>query len=171
MLSVREIGKDDIALIAGYWLTASPAFLKGMGVDTAKMPTPQQWADMLSGQLSKPYKEKQSYCIIFLLYGQPVGHCNVNKIVYGAEAYMHLHLWDSSNRKAGLGVSFVKMAMPYFFDNLKLKKLLCEPYALNPAPNKTLTKLGFTFVKKYITIPGWLNFEQPVNLWEIKNEG
>jgi hypothetical protein len=27
--------------------------------------------------------------------------------------------------------------------------------------------VGFAFVKKYITIPGKLNFEQPVNRWEL----
>jgi hypothetical protein len=47
--------------------------------------------------------------------------------------------------------------------------LYCEPYALNPAPNKTLEKLGFKFLKTYTTIPGWINFEQEVNLWELKN--
>lgn len=48
-----------------------------------------------------------------------------------------------------------------------MKKLYCELYALNPAPNKTLEKVGFTFIKEHITVPGLLNFEQPVKLWEL----
>lgn len=59
------------------------------------------------------------------------------------------------------------MTLPYFFNKLQLKRLYCEPYALNPAPNKTLEKVGFTFVKEHLTIPGSLNFEQPAKLWEL----
>jgi hypothetical protein len=54
--------------------------------------------------------------------------------------------------------------------DIPLKKLFCEPYALNPAPNKTLEKIGFEFVKEYITTPGWINFEQPVKLWMMDFE-
>jgi RimJ/RimL family protein N-acetyltransferase len=55
----------------------------------------------------------------------------------------------------------------YFFRNPGLKKLYCEPYAENPAPNKVLSKLGFTFVKTYQTVPGKTCFEQYVNRWEL----
>ena len=92
---------------------------------------------------------------------------NVNKIKFGEEAYMHLHLWKADKRQKGIGARFVKMTLPYFFDNLLLKKLYCEPYALNPAPNKTVEKIGFTFIKEHISVPGSLNFEQLTKLWEL----
>ena len=38
-LSVREIQEQDIPLLVAYWTTAEPDFLKGMGVDLAKMPS------------------------------------------------------------------------------------------------------------------------------------
>jgi RimJ/RimL family protein N-acetyltransferase len=167
MLSVREIKQSDIDLIIQYWLEADPAFLQSMGVDISKMPAREQWVTLLTEQLSQSYKEKQSYCIIWLADDKPVGHSNVNKIVFGQEAYMHLHLWKPDMRHKGMGTALVKMTLHYFFKNLQLKRLYCEPYALNPSPNKTLKKAGFTWIKEYQTIPGWLNFEQVVNLWEI----
>ncbi len=169
-LSVRELQASDIDLIAQYWLGAEAPFLEGMGVDLTKMPAKEHWTTMLSEQLRQSMEEKQSYCIIWLVEGRPVGHCNVNKIIFGEEAYMHLHLWDAGVRTRGLGSALVKMTLPYFFNNLKLKKLYCEPYALNPSPNKTLAKVGFEFVKEYITTPGRLNFEQPVNRWVLSLE-
>ena len=120
---------------------------------------------MLQPQLTLPYTEKQSYCTIWMIDDEPVGHCNVNKTIFGQEAYMHLHLWKSDKRHSGLGASFVKLSLPYFFNNLQLKTLYCEPYALNPAPNSTLKKIGFDFVKEYITIPGSFSFEQPTMRW------
>ncbi len=167
LLSLRELTEADIPLIIDYWLSADAAFLAGMGADIAKLPARQDWKKMLAKQLCQPYEEKESYCIIWLADDEPVGHSNVNKIKFGEEAYMHLHIWKADKRKKGIGTALVKMTLPYFFDSLQLKKIYCEPYALNPAPNNTLEKAGFTFVKKYITTPGSLNFEQPVNLWEL----
>ncbi|MEO6731868.1 MAG: GNAT family protein [Ferruginibacter sp.] len=166
-LSVREIQREDIPLIVDYWLTATPAHLQAMGVDLGKIPTRQQWMSMLPEQLNQPYEQKQSYCIIWLADGQPIGHSNVNKIIFGEEAYMHLHIWYAPIRELHVGTELVKMTLPYFFNNLQLKKICCEPYALNPAPNKALAKAGFQFVKEYITTPGSLNFEQRVLHWEI----
>jgi RimJ/RimL family protein N-acetyltransferase len=170
ILSVREIEEKDIPSIIQYWLGADTAFLQGMGVDVSKMLNKEQWNKMLTEQLNASYTKKKSYCIILELDNKAIGHCNVNKIKFGEEAYMHLHLWDKVLRKKGMGTSLVKMAIPYFFKNLELKKICCEPYALNPAPNKVLEKLGFTFVKKYRTTPGFLNFEQEVNLWKLSYE-
>lgn len=169
-LSVREIQQSDIPLLINYWLTAGDDFLRGMGADPAKMPAREEWIKMLNEQLQTGYPEKKSYALIWLVDGRPVGHSNVNKIIFGQEAYMHLHLWDASLRGTGYGVAFVKMGIPYFFKNLQLKKLYCEPYAHNAAPNKTLPKAGFKFVKSYVTVPGFLNFEQEVNLWEMEPE-
>lgn len=166
-LSVREIQESDIPLIIDYWFNADDAFLTNLGVDINKIPSKKDWQNMLHEQISQPYYSKKSYCIIWQVSGNPVGHSNVNKIVFRQEAYMHLHLWKNEFRKMGYGTELVKMTLPLFFENLKLKKLYCEPYALNPPPNKTLKKIGFEFVKGYITTPGFLNFEQKVNLWEL----
>ncbi|TDH21444.1 N-acetyltransferase [Segetibacter sp. 3557_3] len=166
-LSVREIKETDIDTISSYWLESEGQFLHSLGVDLDKIPSREEWRIMLTEQLEQPYHLKQSYCLIWLLDQVPVGHSNVNKIVFGEQAYMHLHLWTDPVRRMGLGTNFIKMSLPYFFKNLQLQKLYCEPYALNPAPNKTLAKAGFGFVRQYTTTPGYINFEQPVSLWEL----
>jgi RimJ/RimL family protein N-acetyltransferase len=168
-ISVREMQENDIESIIKYWHTSDKEFLTGMGVDLNKIPTREEMEKMLHQQLDQPYEEKGSYCLIWEVDGEAVGHSNVNKIIFGEEAYMHLHLWKNAVRQKGFGTELVKMTVPYFFKNLKLKKLYCEPYALNPAPNKTLEKAGFKFVRTYITTPGWLNFEQQVNLYLTLN--
>jgi RimJ/RimL family protein N-acetyltransferase len=169
-VSVRELAPRDLPDLVGYWLNASPDFLLGMGVDLAKMPTEAVWMASLSEQLSLSIEEKTSYCMIWELDGRAVGHSNVNKIERGEAAFMHLHLWQRDLRQKGLGAALVRLTVPHFFEKFYLKRLFCEPYALNPAPNRTLEKAGFTFVKEHTTTPGWLNFEQPVKLWELTLE-
>jgi len=169
-LNVREIQPSDFDLIADYWLKSEPDFLISMGVDLSKLPTREGLKKMLGEQFELPMEEKASYALIWELDGKPLGHSNVNGIEFGKQATMHLHLWNNENRKKGIGSELLKKSLNFYFDKLKLETLFCEPYALNPAPNKTLEKLGFEFVKKYVTIPGSLNFEQEVNRWKLTKE-
>jgi RimJ/RimL family protein N-acetyltransferase len=169
-LSVRELRTGDIDAITNYWLTSDTPFLKGMGVDITKIPTREEWQAMLTEQLNTPLKEKKSYCIIWEVDGRAVGHSNINKIVFGQEAYMHLHIWDAEIRKKGCGRQLIGLTLPYFFENYQLKILYCEPYALSPAPNHTLERVGFRMLREYVTTPGWINFEQPVRLWAMTRE-
>ena len=69
---------------------------------------------------------------------------------------MHLHLWNTTHRKKGVGSILIKKSLPLFFKNYQLEYLDCEPYALIPAPNKTLEKIGFQFIEK-IHDSSWLS--------------
>lgn len=169
-LSVREISFADIDPLVSYWTHASRDFLLGMGADPDKIPDGATWRTRLEQQIAQDYPDKQAYATIWLINGQASGHCNVNNIIYGEEAYMHLHVWKPENRQKGAGVALVKGSLPFFFRHLRLKKLYCEPYSLNPGPNKTLERAGFHFIRSYKTIPGPINLEQIVNRWEISRE-
>ena len=97
-------------------------------------------------------------------------HSNINNIEFGKSATMHLHLWEFIKRKSGLGIEFLKMSIPYYFENFGLEKLVCEPYSENVAPNRVLPKLGFKLKRTYETTPGYINFRQTVNRYELTKE-
>jgi [ribosomal protein S5]-alanine N-acetyltransferase len=164
-ITIREMTIQDIDHIADYWMKSSGEHLRAMGVDITKIPGRDFFTAMLNEQYHKPLQEKRSYCLIWLLDEQPVGHCNTNPTFFGKEAYMHLHLWNAETRKKGIGYQFLGLSIPKFFETLELNRLISEPYALNPAPNKSLEKIGFVFEREYTTTPGSLNFEQPVKRW------
>ena len=169
-LHVRELTEADIPLIAHYWTSASADYLRGMGADIAKVPAEADFINMLTHQHQLPIAEKRAYALIWGGDGVPVGHCNVNPISFGEEASMHLHFWQQAHRMRGLGTELVRQSLPLFFERLQLKRLICEPYAHNPAPNKTLAKLGFELERTYRTVPGSINFEQEVNRWVLSRE-
>jgi RimJ/RimL family protein N-acetyltransferase len=171
MIAVREMKHKDAELIVRYFLDATPDFLKNMGVDRTKLPTFEDWMTIIHADLDKPIEQREFFYVMWLFGNKPIGHSNINKIVYGQEAYMHLHLWSAEKRHQGIGSSLVRLSLPYYFRNFKLNELFCEPHSLNAAPNKTLEGLGFEFVKEYETIPGWLNFHQPVKRWRMTRNG
>jgi hypothetical protein len=47
-------------------------------------------------------------------------------------------------------------------------KIFCEPNAFNVAPNRTLQKAGFKYLKTHKIVPGPLNFHQAVTRWMIE---
>ena len=170
VLSIRELQHSDIPAIVNYWMSATDAHLAGMGVDLKKRPTAEQFSQMLAKNINTPIEQRISCCVIWEVNGKPVGHSNTNPTKFGEEGFMHLHLWNSDSRHKGLGTDLVRLSLSYFFGTLQLKRLFCEPYALNPAPNKTLERVGFEFVKEYVTTPGYINFEQPVKRWMMSRE-
>ncbi|GJM60238.1 hypothetical protein PEDI_07900 [Persicobacter diffluens] len=170
LLEIRDLLESDIALISDYWFTSSADHLLGMGVDLNCLPSREEMESFLYRQLDTEDQEKESLAMIATLKGEPIGHCNVNQITFGEEAHMHLHIWHESHRKMGVGAQMVLESIPVFFERLQLKRLWCEPYAENKAPNATLKKIGFKFKKNYFTIPGSFSFEQSVNQYELKKE-
>ncbi len=130
--SVREIGKNDIALIVDYFLKSDPEYLHGRGVDINKLPGKKEWNQIILEELEKPVESKNLYYLIWQIDDVPVGHSHINDIVFGKEAYMHLHLWQSDDRKKGNGSYFVKESLPYYFDNFKLKRLFLPTLCFKP---------------------------------------
>ena len=141
-----------------------------MGADPAKIPKREDWIALLTTDMSKPIQDRQFYYVVWEVDGVPIGHSNINNIVFGKSATMHLHMWQKDLRKRGMGRMLVQRSIPYYFEKFELQVLICEPYALNPAPNKTLPKVGFQFIRQYETTPGWINFHQPVNRYEMTQQ-
>ncbi len=153
----------DYGRVIDYFLSADEPYLRGMGVDPHKLPQRDAWMERLLPDLTRPDEQKQTFYLGWDYEGNRVGHCNLNPLVYGAQAHAHLHLWDASARRAGLGTEFFRRSIEVFFRRFALQRLYCEPYADNPAPNRVLTRAGFRLIKRYRTTPGLINFEQDVN--------
>ena len=170
-LNVREMQLDDIEKIVDYFHESETAFLEAMGVDKRKLPDREQWIEKLKAEYNKKLEDKELYYIIWLLDDEPIGHSNISKIKYGNSATMHLHIWKNDKRKKRFGLEFLKRTIPMYFEKYELKKLICEPYSKNIAPNKVLQKAGFTFIRSYDMIPGPLNFYQTIHRYELSAEG
>jgi RimJ/RimL family protein N-acetyltransferase len=166
-ISVSELQLSELPLLADYWLGSPAAYLESMGVDVQKLPERTAFIAQISAQLALPLAERRSFALVWQLNGQPIGHCNLNPFVFGESGQLHLHIWQAEHRQMGLGLPLLKLSLPVFFDLLQLQQILCEPYALNPAPNALLAKAGFSFVKTYRTTPGSINFEQEVQQWQL----
>lgn len=162
------LSREDYELMVDYFHKGDDLFLRGMGVDRAKLPKRAAWLDALLIDHERPDNSRDRFYLLWIFNGCRVGHSSVNKIVPGNEAYIHLHMWNPQLRAGGLGTEFVRRSASFYFERFNLKKLVCEPNAENPAPNRVLEKLGFAFVRRYKTIPTNIAYEQEVNRYELK---
>jgi RimJ/RimL family protein N-acetyltransferase len=159
--------REEYQLMLDYFYKSDDAFLRGMGVDRLKLPEREKWLDALLADHEKPDSQRNRFYLVWIFQGRRVGHSSINKIAVGSEAFIHLHLWESQLRRAGLGTEFVRRSANFYFERFNLKKLVCEPRADNSAPNRVLQKLGFEFVRRYRTTPGVIAYEQDVNRYEL----
>lgn len=158
-------GRSEYVQMVDYFLDADDAFLRGMGVERSRLPAREEWISSVLRDHDRPNDEKERAYLAWVHGGVAIGHSSINRIEVGRSAFIHLHLWVPDLRRAGLGAGLFELSASRFAEDFSLKRLYCEPFADNPAPNRVLSKCGFRFVKRYRTVPGPLSLEQDVNQW------
>jgi len=167
-LTVREMMSSEVDIVIDYFLNSTPEHLEMLGVDPTRLPAAEPWRERLRRECELPIDRRAAVLVLWLADDQPVGFSTLEKIVFGEQANMHLHVIEPERRNGGIGAECVRRSVDLYFDRLKLKRLFCEPHAFNVAPNRTLQKAGFKYLKTHKTVPGPFNFHQAVNRWAIE---
>jgi RimJ/RimL family protein N-acetyltransferase len=166
--SVRAMAISETSVIIDYFQQATPEHLEMLGVDPTRLPSRSAWYELFQRQLNVPISDRSFVAVIWLVNDQPIGFSTSDKIAFGEHAHMHLHIVTPADRHRGIGTECVRRSVELYFEMLQLKRLFCEPSAFNAAPNRTLQKAGFSYVKTHMTVPGPLNFHQAVTRWVIE---
>lgn len=169
-LNVREMSLDEVHLIIDYFYTSTPEHLEMMGVDPSRLLSPQAWYAKFEREFALRVEERQLYPVIWLRDDEPVGYSSCDRIVFGDSANMHLHVIPPEQRNCGIGRECVRQSVEIYFARFELRQLFCQPNALNVPAHRTLQAAGFRYVKTYMTVPGPVNFHQPVTQWVMHRE-
>lgn len=167
-VTVRPMTLQETARIIAYFHEATPEHLEMLGVDPTRLPPASQWQRLYEQMFDQPFEQRRSLLVSWLFDDKFFGFSTADKISIGERANMHLHITDPSRRQQGIGAECVRQTAELYFETLRLKQLFCEPHAFNAAPNRTLEKAGFKYVKTHMTVPGPLNFHQAVNCWVME---
>jgi RimJ/RimL family protein N-acetyltransferase len=167
-VTVREMADSEFDIVIDYFFKSTPEFLETLGVDPTRLSAPQSWRERFEREKAKPVEQRAWLIVIWLADNRPLGFSTSDKITYSEHAHMHLHVTDPERRNQGYGAECVRRSADIYFERLKLKRLFCEPNAFNVAPNRTLQKAGFKYLKTHMTVPGPLNFHQAVNRWVME---
>ena len=157
-IEVREMTIEEAPAVVDYFHSSTPEHLETLGVDPTRLPPINEWIARLERDFGDPASKRRGFLVSWLVDDDLVGFSSCDKIEFGEQANMHLHVVRPSQRQLGIGTNCVRQSVEIFFENLQLKRLFCEPNAFNIGPNRTLQKAGFTYVKTYMTNPGPLNY-------------
>jgi RimJ/RimL family protein N-acetyltransferase len=166
--TIRPLVNQELAQVVDYFLNLSPEDDARMGTDRKNLLSREEWIALLIEDSQQPLHNRQFCYLGFFLDDQAIGHTNANKINFGNEAYIHLHVWDPRLRQQGLGYFYFKQALDYYFHHFELKKIICEPNVKNPQPIRTLLKSGFKWCRTYRTKPSILSLEHDVHRYELQ---
>jgi RimJ/RimL family protein N-acetyltransferase len=166
-LVVREMQVGEVGMRIDYFHNSSDEYLQRLGVDRPSLPSPDEWRSFYRSDYAKPIEERDTYSLVWELDSRAVGFSSTDRIVFGEEAFMHLHVVDPAFRHQGLGVEFVRLSALTYFRVLGLQRLFCEPNAFNTAPNRTLQRAGFRYLLTHETKPGPINFFQTTTRWVL----
>jgi RimJ/RimL family protein N-acetyltransferase len=166
--TVREMHLDEVGLVIEYFHGSTAEHLEMLGVDPTRLPDRDRWRARYERDYARPRPERETMLVLWELDGAPVGFSTSDRIAYGEQAFMHLHIVEAGHRRAGVGAAAVRASVELYFNELGLRRLFCEPNAFNTAPNRALQRAGFRYVKTHMTVPGPLNFHQTVTRWVIE---
>ncbi len=107
-LSVREMRLDELGVRIDYLHDSSDEHLRVLGVDQARLPTREAWRQHYAEAYVRPTRERENYSLVWELDGEVVGFSSVDRIAFGNEAFMHLHMLNATQREEGLGTMFVR---------------------------------------------------------------
>jgi RimJ/RimL family protein N-acetyltransferase len=169
-LDVREMRFAETSLVIDYFHSSTSEHLEMLGVDPTRLPPKEVWASLFRSQYDLPLGERKGFFVIWLVDGRPIGFSSCDKIVFGKQANMHLHVTEPTQRQQGIGAQCVRLSVDIYFRALEINQLFCEPNAFNIGPNRTLQRAGFKYVKTHMTVPGPLNFHQSVNRWLLERQ-
>jgi RimJ/RimL family protein N-acetyltransferase len=166
-LTAREMQLAEAGTRIDYFHDASDDYLRTLGVDRALLPTREAWRAFYEEDFARPLAERTNYSLVWERDGSVIGFSSADRIVFGKEAFMHLHILSPTMQRKGMGAEFVRQSAGAYFEVLELERLFSEPNAFNTAANRTLQRAGFRFLFTHETTPGPINFPQLATRWVL----
>jgi RimJ/RimL family protein N-acetyltransferase len=169
-LSVRPLAAQDFDLFINYWLGLSPAEIERQGIARDCLPTADRMRSDLEAMLTAPADSVRTFVLAWCINGEAIGHSSLKDIAPGEFGSMHLHIWRADLRGKGHGPHLFCLAAIDFYKRFKLNRIVCEPKADNPPPNRLLQRIGFPLASTRIGRGSELGATCKLNRYDIVRE-
>lgn len=152
----------DIEPIIAYWYSSSEDYLADMGVDLARLGTPDQARMRYLRALRSGDPAQGSILFSIKLEGKFVGFTLLNQ--YEPQInYSHWHIADPARRRGGLSTALYPHRIKMYFDTTRMDRLIHQTRPRNAGVNRMLDKYvgiaetGFVEKPDGVAAPGIFN--------------
>ena len=169
-LSVRPLATEDFDGFIAYFTRASKADAERMGMAIERVPSATKLRSQLAAMIATPVDRLRSFVLAWCVDSETIGHSSLKDIVFGDCGSIHLHMWRADLRGKGYGPRLFCLSALDFYDRFNLKRMICEPKADNPMPNRLLQRLGFPLVSTRVGAGSELSVICELNRYEIRRD-
>ena len=136
---LRDLIEDDIEAIVRYWFSSSDEFLDFMGVDRARLGTPEQTRQRFLSAIRTGDTNQKTMAFAILLNDGLIGYTLLNH--YAPEInYSHWHIIVPNLRGAGISTALYPHRVKTYFDLAPIERLIHQTRTRNVAVNRMLDK-------------------------------
>lgn len=168
-LQVRPLRLVEAGHVVRYFHDASDDDLRRMAVvDRTLLPRTDEWRKRLESAILAPTATPSTFYLAWLVDGAAIGHAAVKGIVFGEHAAIHLHMWSAAHRGKGLGARLFCLSVVDAYERFRLRRLVCEPSAGNPMPNRLLAKVGFPLERTSLGASSELSQTTMLNRYDVR---
>jgi len=169
-LSVRPLAAEDFDGFINYWLGLSQVEIERLGVAIDRLPSAAQMRSDLEAMLASPGAGMRSFVLAWCINGEAIGHSSLKDIVPAESGSIHLHIWRADLRGKGHGGHLFCLAAVDFYERFQLKRIICEPKADNPSPNRLLQGIGFPLISTRVGRSSELSTICKLNRYDVVRE-
>jgi RimJ/RimL family protein N-acetyltransferase len=169
-LTVRPLAAGDFSEFINYWLGLSQVEIARMGVAIDRMPSATEMRSDLETMLAATNSAVRTFVLTWCINGEPIGHSSLKEIVPGDFGSIHLHMWRRDLRGKGYSSRLFCLSAVDFYERFKLKRMICEPKADNPSPNRLLQRIGFPLISTRLGKSSELSVSCKLNRYDIARE-
>jgi hypothetical protein len=158
-----------LGTLVDYWHDSEPGYLAALGVDLAKLGTPEETYARFAAGL-RHGKTRSALTVVADLEGEIVAYANL-RVVAPDTACAHLHTLrqEASIRKAVY--RFYPLVSVAVLDDLKVSRLRFEASVGNRGINRYLQSFGLQPTRTYLEQPDGLARVGEFNIYEIDFAG
>ena len=169
-LTVRPLAAGDFSEFINYWLGLSEAEITRMGAAIDRLPSATQMRSDLEIMLAAPKSAARTFVLVWCIEEEAIGHSSLKELVPGDSGSIHLHMWRADLRGKGYGAHLFCLSAVDFYERFELKRMICEPKADNPSPNRLLQRIGFPLISTRVGTSSELSATCKLNRYNITRE-
>jgi hypothetical protein len=168
-VTARELRREDLGALVAYWHDSKPEYLAALGVDLAKLGTPEETYARFAAGLQRG-ETSRALTVVAELEGEVVAYANL-RVVAPDTACAHLHTLRREASVRGAVYEFFPLVSVAVLDDLGVSRLRFEASVGNRGINRYLQSFGLQPTRAYLEQPDGLARAGEFNIYEIDIAG
>jgi RimJ/RimL family protein N-acetyltransferase len=169
LATLEDVSPADVDAIVRYWHEATDAHLDFLGIDRARLGTPEDTRARFASAVRDGSPDQKTVAFAIRLDGALVGYTLLNRYAPDTN-YSHWHIIVPERRAAGISSALYPHRIKLYFDLFSLARLTHQTRTRNLAVNRMLDKFIAVAETRHIENPDGVALPGEFHLRYVRRE-